>query len=120
MRTAAVGLSAAMVSQMSVRSCSASGVQTTHATRGDTLRLIRDLLSEDQWLAWPEEEQNRWWMALEWDMREAEDRPLAEILPSIESLFRRKTFDEPERVKIVVARLMRSGALRSQHRSGRG
>ena len=72
-----------------------SQYQTTHATSEDTLRLVRDLLTDDQWQDWPPEARRLWWAELEKTLQAAEDRPLGEILPKIEVLFGRKTFNEP-------------------------
>jgi hypothetical protein len=68
--------------------------QATVSNKDDTLRLVRQLMVESQWQSWMPNAQ-KWWSALEDDLRAAEDRPLEEILPELESLFRRKTFDEP-------------------------
>ncbi|MCB1897375.1 MAG: hypothetical protein H6945_08190 [Zoogloeaceae bacterium] len=69
--------------------------QTTHATRADTFRLLHSLMTDAQWKTWKEKTRQMWWDRLADDLREAEHRPLTEILPDIEPLFRRKTFDEP-------------------------
>jgi hypothetical protein len=68
--------------------------QGTAATEEDTIRLVRELLTKSQWDNW-KPEAHRWWTDLEQGLHAAEDRPLAEILSDLESLFRRKTFDEP-------------------------
>ncbi|SAL07461.1 hypothetical protein AWB81_08102 [Caballeronia arationis] len=71
-----------------------SQFQSTSATEEDTLRLVRALLSDPEWDQWMPSA-HEWWMNLEQRLHPAEDRPLGEMLLDLESLFRRKTFDEP-------------------------
>jgi hypothetical protein len=69
--------------------------QATAAVEQDVLRLASRFLPAQRRDRWKRPAQQRWWLNLQADLRRAEDRPLAEILPDLESLFRRKTFDEP-------------------------
>ena len=89
--------------------------QGTYATEEDTLRLVRELLPASQWADWAARAHD-WWTALERGLHAAEDRPVAEILPDLEALFRRKTFDEPLDECVNQAWPARWGGARDTHR----
>lgn len=67
--------------------------QSANATEEDTLRLFRQLIPDSERVPW-EHGAHEWWETLELELHKAEDCPLEEILPDLESLFCRKTFDE--------------------------
>jgi hypothetical protein len=89
--------------------------QATTATEEDTVRLVRELLPESQWEQWVGSAHS-WWTKLEQGLHRAEDRPLQEILPDLEALFRRKTFNEPLHECVNQAWAARWSGARDTHR----